>query len=323
MIDTNRLDATTYCIIVLWLSGKFTTSQIVETMRVSEGTVKSACRDKQRGGHLPRSRQFMTRGERQDLLNHLRHNRLDGGLFNRGDVFSAVKVKGEPDEPIEIPDASTKAGKKAMRELAREAQMIAAAERKEEAEDKEGHFPKRGIHASPLEWLDFNRLLRDPEDVTNKSPEKFSEEMRRFESGLRLRKYLEEAQLSGFKEINLERAGGGSRGVSIPERFVAARSAVEAIQSMMAKGDYGRVVSVVLHDEFIWDAAADKDNRNILLETIRRALDVVSLYIGMMESKSFEDRWGFVPDVRKQRSREDVREAVVTAREVIQEGFRN
>jgi hypothetical protein len=264
----------------------------------------------------------MTRGERQELLNHLRHNRLDGGLFNRGDVFSAVKVKGEPDEPIEIPDASTKAGKKAMRELAREAQMIAVAERKEAAEDKEGHFPNRGVHASPLEWLDFNRLLRDPEDVTNKSPEKFSEEMRRFESGLRLRKYLEDAQLGGFKEVNMETGGGGGMGMSIPERFVAARSALESIQSMMAKGDYGRIVAVVHRDEFIWDAAADKDSRNVLLETIRRALDAVALFIGMMTTDAFEARWGYSPDVHRQRSRDEIRESIRTAREIIQEGVR-
>jgi hypothetical protein len=305
------------------LSGRFTTSQIVEALRVSDGTVKSVCRDKARGGLMPKNRAFMTRGERQELLSYLRHYRLDGGLFNRGDVFTAVKVKGELEEPTEVPDPKSKAGKKALRELAHEAQLLRTVELRESVEDLDGHFPKRGPDAYPLEWLYKERLLRDPENISFQKHQTDSEEMRRHEAGLRLRRYLEEAQLGGFKEINLERAGGSSRGVSIPERFVAARSAVESIQQMMAKGDYGRIVAVVHHDDFIWDMAADRESRKVILETIRRALDTVSLFIGMMEEKAFENRWKFIPEVYRQRSREDVREAVVTARDIIRSGERN
>jgi hypothetical protein len=146
--------------------------------------------------------------------------------------------------------------------------------------------------------------------------------MRRFESGLRLRKYLEDAQLGGFKEVNMETGGGGGMGMSIPERFVAARSALESIQSMMARGDYGRIVAVVQHDDFIWDTAADRESRNVVLESLRRALDTVSLFIGMTEEKSFESRWGYIPDVPRKRSRESVRDAIRTAREIIREGVR-
>lgn len=323
MIDINRLNPATYCILVLWLSGSLSTSKIAEIMRIDETAVKAATRDKSNGGVLPKSRQFMTRGERQDLLQYLRHYRMDRGRFDKGDFFTAVPIKREPEEPIEMPDIRTKAGKKRLRELAHEAQIMRNADLKEAAEPQDGGNTRRGVNAYPLEWLYKERLLRDPDDIVVKGElDRFSSEMRRYECGFRLRKYLEEAQLSGFKEINLERAGAASSAVSIPERFVAARSAVEAIRSMMAVREFDSIVSVIQYDEFIWDSVSDQDGRDAIMESIRKALDIVALFIGMMETKAFESRWSTAPAIAKGKTRDEVRESVRTARKIIQEGAR-
>lgn len=327
MIDINRLNQTTYCAIVLWLSGRFSTSQIVAALGVSEGIVKAACKDKAEGGHLPKRRTFLTRGERQALLDRLRHYRMDSGRFDNPIFFTAQRIPHEPEEPVDIPDPKSKEGKKRIRELAHENLMMRNAELRELEEPQLGTAP-RGTDAAPLEWLNKERLLRDPVDVVRKGDlDRFSSEMRRYEAGVRLRGYFEGAELNGFKEVDLGKVGGGSGGMSIPERFIVARSALEAIQSMMGAGDYSTIVRVVREDEFVWDPISSKVGRELVLEDIRRALDVVALFIGMMDEKSFEARWAFVPDVdaakKKAKSREDARDVVRTAREIILEGIRS
>lgn len=314
MIDIHKLNPTTFCIVVLWLNGSFSTSMIATQLRTTEGAVKAAYRAKNEGGFLPRRRSFMTRGERQQLLNYLKHYRLDNGLFNRGDVFTAHPISGEPEDEVA---ATEKMTKRQLRELAREAQDVVV---RAERERKDG-FAARGVDADPLNWLEREKLLRDPEDVSNKKPERFSEEMRRHECGLRFRKFLEDAELSGFKEVSLELAGkGGSLGVSIPERFIAARSATEALQTMMGDVTYLQAVAVIHHGEFIWDEISTKIGRDIVFEDIRRALDTVALFVGMMGASDFESRWGAAPEILKAKSRDEARDTVRTAREIIREG---
>lgn len=322
MIDIHRLNPTTYCCLVLWLNGSYSTSKIVENLRTTDGVVKSACKDKSQGGLLPKRRQFMTRGERQELLDYLRHYRLDGGLFNSRWFFTAQRITGEPLEPVDIPDVQTKAGRKRIRELAHEAQMARNAELKEKEEDRDGHA-RRGINADPLNWLQREKLLRDPEDVADKSPDRFSSEMRRHECGLRFRQFMEDADLSGFKEVSLEMAGKGTgAGMSIPERFMVARSATEALHAMMGDTTYRLAVAVIHHDEFVWDEVATKAGRDIFMEDIRRSLDVVALFIGMMTPLAFRDRWGDAPEILKAKSRDEARDASRAAREIISEGAR-
>lgn len=322
MIDVNRLNPTTFCTLVLWLNGSFTTSMIVEQLRTTEGTVKAVCKEKGQGGYLPKRRKFMTRGERQELLSYLKHYRMDGGKFNNGFIFTAQPIVGEPEEPISPPDPKTKEGKKQLRELAHEAQMVRNAELREKIENQEG-YARRGINADPLNWLQREKLLRDPDDVANKSPDRFSEEMRRHECGLRFRQYLEDAELSGFKEVSLELAGkGGGAGMSIPERFMIARSATESLQIMMGDAIYRKAVAVIHYDDFIWDEIPTKDGRDMMLEDIRRALDTVALFIGMMVSKDFEARWGSAPEILKAKSRDEARETARMAKELIREGVR-
>lgn len=323
MIDTQRLNEAAYCVLVLWLTGRYTTKEIAQALKVEVTAVKAIYRVKDQGGFMPKPRQFMTRNERQEALDYLRHYRMDNGRFAQDFFFTAAQVKNEPEEPIELGDPTTKAGKKQIKALAHEAQMLRNVEARERSEAAEGRNSRRGINADPLSWLYREKLLRDPEDTAVKgSLEKFSSEMRRHECGLRLRKYLEEGQLGGFKEISLERSGGGSVGVSIPERFVAARSALEAMRGMMTHTEYEQIVLVVHHDEFIWDTVSSKIARSLVLEDLRRALDVVALYIGMMESRAFEERWNRVPDIRRGKSRDEARDAVRLAREIIQQGVR-
>lgn len=317
MIDIHRLNPTTYCALVLFLNGSFSTSQIVERLRTTEGTVKAVCKEKGQGGFLPRRRAFMTRGERQELLTYLKHYRLDGGIFKDMGIFTANPISGEPEDEIE---AAEKLTKRQLRELAREAQDVVSRAEKE----KDRGYAPRGISADPLNWLDREKLLRDPEDVSNKSPERFSAEMRRHECGLRFRQYLEDSELSGFKEVSLELGGhGAGAGVSIPERFIAARSATESLQLMMGDVTYRQAVAIIHLDQFIWDAIPSKAGRDMILEDLRRALDVVALFIGMMGTKDFEARWGAAPEILKAKTREEARDTVRAAREIIQEGVRS
>lgn len=330
MIDVNRLNPATYCALVLWLQGSFPTKMIADALRLTPAMVRATCRERSKGGFLPKPRKFMTRGERQVLLTHLKHYRMDEGLLSRirnlrmekgaiGDLFLASPIVDEPDEPVELPDTSTKTGKKKLRA---EAQQLKSVEQREKVESEDG-YADRGVSADPLNWLDRERLLRDPEDVANKSPLRFSVEMRRHECGLRFRQIMENAQLSGFKELSLEKAGqGGGQGVSIPEKFLLAISSAESLRLMMGDTTFRLAVAVVHEDRFIWDDVPSKRARDFIFEDIRRALDVVALFIGMMSEKEFADRWGSVPQVLKARSRDEVRQTVRTAREVIRQGSR-
>jgi hypothetical protein len=194
-----------------------------------------------------------------------------------------------------------------------------AAERKKKRSD--GGAERRGDRAHAVLFLERSKLLDDPK--SEKSGERVSSIMRRAESARWIRKTLEDSQISGFKEVSMEISSGGM-GMPLSERVVAALSDLRAIQGMMDIGLYAAVlVPVVFDDEFIWEVRS-KEARNLILEDIRRAIDIVSLYQGTLSRESFRIRWEMEPPiVVKARSRDESRDAVRMAREIVREGMRS
>lgn len=335
MIDITKLDEVTFSILVLWLNGAFSTGEIAKAIEVTLPKVKATVRAKEVGGHMPAPRADMTQKERQDLLNYLKENRIDDGRLKYDWCFVASKMsrKVSPirytpppvaEKPAAVverkepePDPNTREGRKEIRRRKREESWRAEREKVE----RERGGGTRGIEASPLEWLYDARLLADPTDVARKSRDKTSSEMRRYEGGSRLRGYLEDAQIGGFKEVSMEVATGGM-GIAIQERFVMAQSALRAVQSMANERDYTQLVAVVFHDEFVWKDIPSKIAKDFIYEEIRRGLDIVALYLGMMPADAFQARWGYAPELKRGKSREEVRATIWQARELIKDGVR-
>ncbi len=318
MIDINRLNPTTFCIVVLWLQGSLSTSKIASILGVTDGEVRAATREKDRGGFLPKSRQFMTRGERQECLWRLRLYRMDGGRFDRGDFFTAVPIKHEPEEPVEIPDVSTRAGKRKIRELAHEAQKITHVVQREAAEAELGMAP-RGAVGTPFRWLEKEGILSDAHFTPD---EHRMSEMERRTHAERIAEIFDVAQLSGIKEISMERVGSASLGMSLPERYVMARSALDSIDTI-DKSVVPLLRRILQEDDFVWASLSSKGEREAMFETIRRATDVAGLVVGRLSATQFKNRWGELVIIPKPRNRDEVRDAVRTAKELIREGARN
>lgn len=311
-IDTSKLDQVSYSILVLWLNGAFSTSEIAMAVEVTEAKVRGVYRSREKGGKMPKSREEMSRDERQELLAELKDNRLDRGILKPW-CFVAADLHAS---------ASSRQGRRELHKQRQDAERLKDSVRERQAAREAGGNRRRGVESSPLEWLYKARHLSDPEETVKTSLDKSSSEMRRYEAGCRFRKMMEDAQIGGIKEVSLEVSAGGT-GIAIQERFIMAQSALRAIQEIVPAQDYVQLEAVVFHDEFIWDDSdAGKIARDVLYEEIRRGLDAIALYLGMMPEEAFRIRWGYMPVIVRGKSREEAREAVREANELIRTGTR-
>ena len=90
-IDVSRLDEFSYCILVLWLHGRFSFNQIAKMMGCTVGSVAARARPRSVGGLLPDVRQRLSLQERQSLLDQLRGTRLDKERLNE-EIFAVYNT---------------------------------------------------------------------------------------------------------------------------------------------------------------------------------------------------------------------------------------
>lgn len=330
MIEISKMDEVTFCILVLWLNGCFTTSEISTAAQVTTGRVKSVVRCRAQGGLMPRPRDELSLAERQEILTFMKDTRVDDKRIDNGRLkhdwcFVASELKQRPrrmkPELPPAPDPSTREGRKQIQKRRKEeARLAKIAEERRLAREMGGNT-LRGKDGDPLESLYKGGLLSDPPDVAQTSAGRMSAQMRRYEAGTRFQKFMQDSQIGGFKEINMEVSTGGS-GMPIQERFMVAQSSVRAIRAMMRDTEFMQIELIAFYGDFTWTRIPSKIARQLALEEIRRGLDVVALFLLMMSEKAFEDRWGAVPRIERAHTRSSARAAAQEARELIAEGGR-
>jgi len=309
--DYGKLDRESYSILVLWLSG-MQTDLIASVAEVTSGKVRGITRSREAGGRMPKPRDEMSKEERQALLDDLKGFRLDGD-FLKPFCFTAHDLK---------PSQSTRQGRKEATSFRKACGMLLADLEDRKRRRSEGGAERRGDRAHAMLFLERSKLLDDPVDKQDNSRERTSPIMRRRLVGEWLRKLLEDAQLSGFKEVNMEVSSGGL-GMPIVERFVAAQAELRGLQAIIPEELYTAVlVPVVFDDAFVWEVPS-RESRRIILEDLRRGLDLASLYHGTLSRESYRIRWDEeAPIIEKRKTRDEARETVRAARELIQEGQR-
>lgn len=190
-------------------------------------------------------------------------------------------------------DLSTKIGRKQARVLEGEVtKMVRELQRAAEAREA-GLNPQRGVKSSALDYLEHARLLRDSGNHGEK--QKSSEESRRLEAGMRLRRYIEGIRVGGLGAIDYERAtmGGGSGAHMTPTEYkLRCTYAIGEIRQMMSATDYTMIEAVADQDIFIWErAAAGSKTRASIFIAIRQLLDIVAVHEHLMTPDEYTSRW--------------------------------
>lgn len=191
--------------------------------------------------------------------------------------------------PADIPDPGTVKGRREVREMERRA----AAKRDKEEQDRMAREAGGATRRErPLEYLFWRRMLADGNAA---GMEKLSEEMRRYEAGERLQRYIVGARLSALGAIDMERAsmGGGSPVAMTPtaHKLFCVQS-IGRIRGMMSTTDYLMLEAVLDQDVFLWEREPPNSRaRSRVLDSLRRLLDVVAVYESLMATDSFKDRW--------------------------------
>jgi hypothetical protein len=311
-----KFSQVTYCIAVMWIKGA-TISEIHKRFGAKAGKTPAAIRglvdrlfDKRRAD--------MTEKERADILRELRQNRQDEGLlriedFMMGRVANAPKVERKAAEPVK---KVSKRRQKA-EETKRRQQEAAEKARREEG------FAPRGVMAAPLEFLYERGLLADPEEKKVGKADLITagNSLRRYKTAERLRSTLVSAYSSGLKTQNYESpgGGGGGAGVVIHAAVVEALSNIERLQKMMAREEFDLLDRLLRMDVFVWQIPS-QIGEAMVLEDLRRSIDLASVFWDMMTPDDFRKRWDRDPagetpvDGRKLRRRSrDATEAIQKA----------
>lgn len=301
-----KLSQITYCIAVLWVGGS-TISEIHARFGARAGKTPAAIRglvdrlfDKRRAD--------MTEKERADILRGLRQNRQDEGLlriedFMMGRVANAPKVERKAIEPVK----KISKRRQKVEEKKRRQQEAAEKARREEG------FAPRGIMTAPLEFLYERGLLADPDEKKSGKAELITagNSLRRYKTGEMLRSMLVSAYSSGLKTQNYEAvggSGGGGAGVVIHAAVVEALSNIERLQKMILREEFDMLDRMLRMDVFVWQIPS-KIGEAMILEDMRRYIDIASVFWDMMDADGFKKRWGCDPggevpiDTRKARKR--------------------
>lgn len=297
-----ELGPKTFVVTVLWIAG-WTTARIAAASGRTGGSIRgivSRC--------LVKPRDFLTLEERQNILDELAATRLDhrpgGGYVLKAYHFTAVEIPisplanraTAPAAPLPEPNLRTRAGRKEALRRKREAQRQLAIEAEKQSEKERGGAWKRGVEGSALEHLYQMLLLSDGEEkaVDAKQAKSLASKDRRKEAGLALRGYIDGCRIGAMSSVDFEReVAGGGVGLAIPAHRLECISALGAIKKMMPERDYLLVEGIVDRDEFPWRDIPSKTGKAFLYEAVRRALDVVAVFLGLMAKDTFADRWGY------------------------------
>lgn len=238
-----------------------------------------------------KSRQDMTLAERQKLLDQLKADRLDGGAL-RDEWFVAEplqpgqRVSGLDDINEPVSAKKKQAEIKAERAAARQAQA--------EARERQAGGAARGEEAAAFEWLNGRRILADPASKVSRDSD--GSGVRRFAAGQSLRHYMDGARVGGMNSVDWGGLSGGSgAGKTIAAHKLECIHALGAIKQGIRSVDglgVELIEAVVDRDEFVFHRVPGGPERAEVYERIRKALDVVAVFEGMMTAASFADRWG-------------------------------
>lgn len=297
-----ELGPKTYVVCVLWVAG-WTIARIAAGSGRTGGSIRGIV-----NRCLVKPRDSLTVRERQNVLDELaacrQDNRPDGGLILKDSHFVAIELppapasraSATPAAPLPEPNIRTRAGRKeAIRRKKEAARQEAIAAEKQRDKERGGAW-KRGVDGSALEHLYVMLILSDGEEkaVDAKQAKSLASKDRRKEAGLALRGYIDGCRVGGVSSVDFEREVAGSgAGLAIPAYRLECISALGAIKKMMPERDYLLIEGVVDRDEFPWRDIPSKTAKSFLYEAIRRALDVVAVFQGLMAKDTFADRWGF------------------------------
>ncbi len=296
-MDTSKLTALEFCILVLWVQG-WTISKIHQSIARRHGKTENAVRGII--NKMPKRRQEMKLRERQLFLEIMKRDRVDDGMLT-ADCFTArqlasdqkrkaVAVKApkivEKEEPVAEPDPKTRGGRRELKRRRREAELKRQAAVEEQARREAGGAP-RGVNASPLEYLyhHLKKWIGNPEDANLKGGEanRANNAMRRYEAGVRLRSMMESIYGSGVKSQDFESAGGGGGGAGVVIHAVVAENVknVHSIRSMMSPESFKLLEQMLTQGVFVWQMPIYGTMDDILAD-LRGALDKVSIFLGTM-----------------------------------------
>lgn len=190
----------------------------------------------------------------------------------------------------DIPDPGSIQGRKVVRDIERRAAQRRKREREAREQRELGGAERR---PRPLEYLFMRRMLADGKAM---STERHSEEMRRYEAGERLQRYIDGARIATLGALDMEKATMGHSGpkaMTLSGYRLYCAQTLGAVRSMMPRPDYLALEAVLDRDQFTWEAWPEKSaGRTTELERIRRLLDVVAVYENLMAADAFADRWG-------------------------------
>jgi hypothetical protein len=142
------------------------------------------------------------------------------------------------------------------------------------------------VNTAPLEFLYFSRLLATRDDPANA-------ESIRYDVACRVRRLLEQAQVSGLQAQNLNGGGGGAGQVrKRPISEQKAQFILELVELRRAipMRELRLIEDVIYLDKWVWDGRTRKRRADIL-ESVRKALDRAALYFERMSHRDFLMRW--------------------------------
>ncbi|CDX26823.1 hypothetical protein MPL3356_60574 [Mesorhizobium plurifarium] len=296
-----ELGPKTFVVCVLWVAG-WTTARIAAASGRTGGSIRGIV-----NRCMVKPRDFLMLEERQNILDELaairQDHRPDGGYVLKDYHFAAVEIpmsplanRAQPAAPPPEPNLRTRAGRKEAIRRRKEAARQAAIEAQKQRDKELGGAWKRGVDGSALEHLYQMLLLSDGEEksVDAKQAKSLASKDRRKEAGLALRSYIDGCRVGGMSSVDFEReVAGGGVGLAIPAHRLECISALGAIKKMMPERDYLLIEGVVDRDEFPWRDIPSRTGKAFLYEAIRRALDVVAVFQGLMAKDTFADRWGY------------------------------
>lgn len=307
----------TYCIAVLWMNGS-TIAEIHARFGVRGGKTQAAIR-----GLVDRlfnkRRAEMTERERAENLRELRMNRQDLGLLVDSD-FIVKKTSSGPAFRMKVGPPPPPGKKLSKRRQKAENERRKQIEAEERARREEGFAP-RSIMVAPLRYLFERGLLADPEEKkAGKADLNTSgSSLRRFTTGERLHTTLISAYSSGLKTQNYDSIGGGGGGAGVVIHAAVAESLsnIDRIRRMMTREEFDMLDRMLRMDIFVWQIPS-KVGEAMVLEDVRRCIDVVSVFWEMMDADGFRKRWDSDPGAQAPVDRRKARKRARDATEAIQ-----
>jgi hypothetical protein len=327
-INVKKMKPIDFCIIVYWMHG-MTIGQIYKSFGHRVGKSEAAIRGIT--NRLPRRRSEMTKQDRQKFLDHMKAGRLDDRMLPDTFYIAAptttdkkMKVDPRPKKQKEVQedidsdlDLSTKEGKKELKRRRMERAKKAAKEAADEQERLRNGGAKRGQESAAFEILCSRDMLADPGEKKGNLRHKGSPSLMRQSAGHRLRPMLESVYGSGLKTQSFDSSFGGSgAGVVIHARVAENIAEINNIKAMLGTDNFRQLDAVLREDRFIWDVPS-KEAKNLVLDDIRRSLDLIDVYYGNIKAESFYERWGYMPVAPSRPRRSDIRRATLDAQDAI------